>query len=264
MKQHYTLFVLAGSFAVITLMAGFGGGANSDYPVGAPPGYTNSPGDGQNCSHCMGGTATPVADWIATDVPVTGYLPGQTYNVVVTVTGTGDKGFELSPQDTEGFLRGTLIAGPESKLVGDEKYVTHKLAVSDNPMSWSFQWTAPSPGIGSVTFYASCVVGKLNTRTTTLVVPQQSLGLDEGKITGLKIYPNPVAETMHVSFYSSGSGEVELTVFSLTGQFISTLYQGSCALGEQTLNLPVDLTSGTYLLQIHQKGTRQLKKVVIL
>ena len=106
MKNQYKIFIPVVAVAFVFLMASFGGGDGSKYPIGAPPGYTNSPGDGKNCTHCMGGTAVPVADWITSDIPLSGYVPGITYNIMVTATGTGYKGFELSPQSQDGYLLG--------------------------------------------------------------------------------------------------------------------------------------------------------------
>lgn len=263
MKKLCTLLIPVLAVVFVILMAGFGGGENTDYPVGAPPGYTNSPGDGQNCSHCMGGTAVPVADWIATDIPGTGYLPGMTYNIVVTVTGEGDKGFELSPQNIDGDLIGTLIAGPENKLVGAGKYVTHSLAALENPMSWSFQWTAPATGVGTVTFYACAAVGKLNTKILMLTVPQGSLGVSEEKTFPVFIYPNPVVDNLYVSCSPGTSARVEINLLSVSGGMLSTLYQGTWSAIEQPMAFPVDLNAGIYLLKIQTDGKQVVRKIVV-
>jgi len=58
MKKHVYFFILAGMLLFVVLLAGFGEDLGNS--TGAPPGNTNSPGDGQNCTHCMGGTATAV------------------------------------------------------------------------------------------------------------------------------------------------------------------------------------------------------------
>ena len=103
MKNVASILFSAGAMALVIVMAGFGGGELKN-STGAPPQNTNSPGDGQNCSHCMGGTATAVTGWITSDVPASGYIPGSTYTITVTVPGTGKKGFEVSPQDVTGNL----------------------------------------------------------------------------------------------------------------------------------------------------------------
>jgi hypothetical protein len=141
------------------------------YPGGSPAGYTGSPGDSHHCVSCHGGSAVNVNGWITSNIPSGGYTAGTPYTITITVTGTGKKGFELSPQDASGLQLGVLSAGTGSHLVGGTKYVTQSSAGSTSGTSaWSFGWTAPATGTGTVTFYAACTVGKANTKLTTMVV----------------------------------------------------------------------------------------------
>ncbi|MBE0647821.1 MAG: T9SS type A sorting domain-containing protein [Bacteroidales bacterium] len=264
MKRFYKLLLPAIAVIFVLLMAGFGGGDNTDYPVGAPPGYTNSPFDGKNCTHCMGGSAVPLADMIASDIPASGYVKGTTYNIVVTATGAGNKGLELSPQDVSGNLLGTLITGPETKLVGDGKYITHKLASEDNTMSWSFQWQAPAVGVGPITFYASVVIGKLNTKTTTLIAPQSTLGMEDPERESLMMYPNPATDRLNVSFSTRNADPISLEVYSISGRKISELFHGLSVTGEQTMTFPIDFAAGIYLLSVQSEGKTQVQRFVVL
>ena len=80
---------------------------------GAPAGSTGSPGDGGiTCTNCHSGPAASVqTGWITSNVPVSGYVPGNTYTITATVTRPGHVkfGFEVSPQNISGVLQGTLI-----------------------------------------------------------------------------------------------------------------------------------------------------------
>ncbi len=95
------------------------------YPSGAPAGYTGSPGDGHHCVSCHGGSAATVTAWITSNIPAAGYTGGANYTITVTVSGTGKKGFEVSPQNASGTQLGVLAAGSGSHLIGGTKYVTH-------------------------------------------------------------------------------------------------------------------------------------------
>jgi len=164
-------------FAFLILMAGLWlfsaySGDNADYPGGAPAGYTGSPGDGKDCVQCHGGATTPVTGWITSDIPVEGYVPGNTYTVTVTLTGSGKKGIEVSPQNPSGNLLGTLVAGTGSKLTGSGKYITQTSSTSANPAVWSFGWIAPAAGTGDVTFYGAFTLNKSVTKTSTLTVQE--------------------------------------------------------------------------------------------
>ncbi|MFZ4521273.1 MAG: choice-of-anchor V domain-containing protein [Bacteroidales bacterium] len=160
-------------FGVTLLLSSFGGG-NSDYPSGAPSGYTGSPGDGQDCHDCHGGSATAVSGWITTNIPAGGYTAGSTYNITVSVSGSGSKGFQVSPQNAAGTQLGTMVAGSGSETTGSGKYVTHSSSSSSNPATWTFQWIAPASGTGSVTFYGAFCVTKSDTRLSTLTVTESA------------------------------------------------------------------------------------------
>ncbi len=146
------------------------------YPSGSPAGYTGSPGDGQHCVSCHGGSAATVSGWITSNIPPAGYTAGSAYTITVTVSGSGKKGFEVSPQSATGTQLGVLAAGTGNKLVGGTKYVTQSSSGStSSTVSWSFTWTAPVLGTGNVTFYGAFTVGKSNTKLSTLVVSENAV-----------------------------------------------------------------------------------------
>ena len=262
MKNHLSLLLTGGLILIVILFAGFGGNDLRN-GSGAPPGYTNSPGDGQNCSHCMGGTAVAVTGWITSDVPVTGYVPGNTYTITVTATGTGNKGFEVSPQDNAGNLIGSLTAGTGTKLVGSGKYVTHNQSGSSNPKTWTFQWTAPVSGAGDVTFYGSIAVGKPNTKTTTMTVSQSTVGIIENAQRSFTVFPVPAHEGITVSFYLPSPGNVTLDLLSQKGQIVLNLIEGSFPMGIINRNFTIDEPAGIYFLRLNIAGQDLVRKVII-
>jgi len=172
MKKTLLFLSIPLLLAGLMLFTSFGGDENSDYPSGSPAGYTGSPFDGQDCHNCHGGTTAFIDDWITSDIPPEGYTPGYSYTITVTVTGSGDKGFEVSPQNINGDLLGVLTAGPGNKLVGSGKYVTQTAKSSSDPKIWNFGWTAPPPGTGEVTFYGAFTLNKPVTKTSTLIVQE--------------------------------------------------------------------------------------------
>lgn len=145
------------------------------YPTGAPAAVTGSPGDGQNCTMCHGGSPATVTGWITTNIPADGYIAGTLYTITATVTGTGKKGFEVSPQNVAGTQLGVMAAGSGSELVGGTKYVTHSAAgATSGTKVWNFSWTAPAAGTGPVTFYGAFVVGYSNVKKSSLTVNEAS------------------------------------------------------------------------------------------
>jgi len=146
------------------------------YPSGSPAGYTGSPGDSHHCQSCHGGSTATVPGWITSNIPATGYVAGTVYTITATATGTGKKGFEVSPQNVTGTQLGVLAAGTGSKLVGGTKYVTQSSAgATTGTKIWNFTWTAPAAGTGTVTFYGAFTVGEPNTKLSTMVVNESTL-----------------------------------------------------------------------------------------
>ena len=165
-KIVLSLFLLFVVFSVFNLLAP---NAISN-PTGAPAGNTGSPSDATTCAEsCHGGSAVTQAGLITSNIPTAGYTPGSTYTITASITGSGNKGFQVSPQNTAGTLLGSLIAGTGSQIVGI-KYITHSSAKSSTAATWTFQWIAPAAGTGSVTFYGAFAITQSTTKKSTLVV----------------------------------------------------------------------------------------------
>ncbi len=231
------LLLLISAIMIVVAMSAY----ESFYPTGAPAGYTGSPGDGHNCTSCHGGTASTSPGWITSDIPGSGYVPGETYQITATnsLTGDGKKyGFEVSPQNASGTLLGTLAAGTGSQLVGGGKYVTHSLATLTTN-SWTFSWTAPAAGTGSVTFYGAFARGNpgLVTLSTLTVSEALSAPAPAGPISGPAVAC--VASTQN---YSVGTiaGATNYVWSVPTGATIAS-GQGTTAI---TVNFGVNAVSG--------------------
>lgn len=144
-------------------------------PDGAPAGRTGSPGDGGNtcsASSCHSGTPTAATGIISSNVPQTGYIPGTTYTITINTSGSGKKGFQVSPQKVDGTLLGSLIAGSGNKVIGGGKYVTHTAAISSTNAQWTFSWKAPIAGTGDVTFYGAFAITDKATKLSTLTISE--------------------------------------------------------------------------------------------
>lgn len=264
MKKYFTFLVPA--IGAVIILSSYSGNL-SMYPQGAPSGYTGSPLDGKNCTQCHGGNAANVIGWITSDVPVEGYIPGQTYNITVTVSGSGAKGFEVSPQNPSGSFLGTLHAGTGSKLTsGNANYITHSSSSNANPKVWTFTWTAPAAGSGAVTMYGAFALNKSATKLSILVIPENTTtGIPENQSqVKLNVYPNPVGETLflNIKLENQQQGSVSLVSASGSGQY--ELFNGSIAAGEQKLCFNVsNIPSGIYLLEFSSKEGQSGTKVII-
>lgn len=260
MKKRFNLIIPAMAMAFVVFMASFSG-SDHDSSGGSPGGYTNSPADGKNCSHCMGGTATPVDGWLSSDVPGTGYVPGQTYTITVVATGSGRKGFQISPQDQAGNLIGLISPGTGNKIV-DTKYITHSAAVLTDA-TWLFQWQAPAAGAGAVTFYASRAIGKTNTQTSTLTIQQSTVGMPETQSLECNVFPNPARSDARVSIVLQRESQVAIDLLDMQGRLVKKIIHTTLGGGKHLVPVEGRFRPGLYLLRIEAGGVLRAIRLTI-
>lgn len=153
---------------------------------GSPGGKSGSPGDaGATCVQCHSGTVNATSGWITSNIPPSGYVPGETYQITATGThsGVGRFGFELTAENTSGGKVGTfaITDAPRTKLINQGNAVTHTFngtTVSGNSSSWSANWTAPGTDIGQIRFYAAFNAANGNGNTSGDVVYTSTLFVD--------------------------------------------------------------------------------------
>lgn len=254
-------------FATIVILLSAFSGNIAHYPNGAPAGYTGSPGDGQNCTACHNGNASTVQNWITSNVDPTGYLPGQTYNITVTVTGSGAKGFEVSPQDPAGNFYGTLILGTGTEFAGgNTDYITQSNSSNSNPKVWTFQWTAPDAGSGTVTMYGAFALNTSVTKLSTLVIPENiGTGVTEKPLAnGIKVYPIPANKELNVRFNLEKEADVRLSLVNAATGIKNLLWQQRMSIGDQTRKLDCSsIADGVYILLAEYDGVKHQAKVLI-
>ena len=248
---------------------------------GPPAGRTGSPSDGSNCTvGCHTGTPTTQAGIITSNIPVTGYVPGQTYTITATVVSnpTVKFGFQISPQDASGNLKGTLVVtnSTETQLVGSGKYIEHKLAGTPGTGSrtWTFDWIAPVIGSGDVTFYGAFNItnnsgtnaGDQIRLSSTTVSEDVSSSINENSNSiAISVFPNPVTEYMNVSYELKNNSKVNAKLFSVTGQEIIEFFNEEQNAGTQSkkIELNPSISSGTYFLSIDMNGVKSIKKIIV-
>jgi hypothetical protein len=232
-KGNLRLFVAAAAVVLFSsFMVLYPGGAPSPYY------YTGSPGDGHSCASCHG-SASSVTGWITSNIPAGGYVPGTAYQITASnsISGSGKYGFEVSPQTTSGTLLGTLTAGTNSKVVGSGKWVTQSTA-SNSVTSWTFTWTAPVAGTGSVTFYGSFARSTGSaTKLSTLTVSEQAGGT-------LPVAAGPISGPFAVCKNNTGSYSVG-TISGATSYVWSVPAGATITTGQGTTNISVNFGSSS-------------------
>jgi hypothetical protein len=120
-------------------------------------GSSGAPGEG-TCTSCHGGGAGGSVS-LTSNIPASGFVPGATYNMSVTVSQTGQPlfGIGLESLTAANLQAGTLSAGSGTQVqvkTGRQNLI-HTLGggASANSKTFSFNWTAPATAAGNVTFY---------------------------------------------------------------------------------------------------------------
>lgn len=201
------------------------------YPGGAPAGVTGSPGDEANCAQCHGGTANTASGWITSNIPSGGYIPGQTYQITATnsLTGSGQYGFEVSPQNSAGTKLGNLGAGTNSQVLGSGKYVTHANS-SSTVKAWTFPWTAPAAGTGNVVFYGAFARNFPGSTTLSTLSASEQLntGISEPTPLSSLISPNPSNGQFAVTIPEAmRNSDVTLQIVNASGKSVYSTKHGS-------------------------------------
>lgn len=231
------------------------------YPGGAPAAVTGSPGDGADCSQCHGGTATTTAGLITSNIPTSGYIAGQTYQITAmnNLSGSGEYGFEVSPQNATGTQLGTLVAGTGTELVsGGTKYITQSNSNSSTN-SWTFNWIAPTAGTGEVTFYGAMARDYTGPTTLSTLVVQEALntGLIDNQafanvLTG-------ISNGLITVVLKTNTTKAKISVFDLSGRRILS----TSVSGEGSYQLDQTFSTGVYIVMIESDNTVYKKKIVV-
>lgn len=246
------------------------------YESGPPAGVTGSPGDGNSCTACHGGSAVN-GNFITTDIPVTGYVPEATYNCTATIShATFNKfGFQISPQTATGVQKGALIVTDPTRtqLTGGSKYIMHKAvgtAGTANSNTWTFQWKAPAVGSGSLSLYGGFIKANANGSSSgdlTFVSKLQifedlSTGLTENKTSSNEwtMYPMPCVDELTIKLATIQTQKVRVMIRSLEGKVVM---ENAYLNNEGNIKLNVsELPTGAYIVTVFEENRTLSKKLV--
>ncbi len=235
-------------FIVITLFVASLISISAFYPSGSPGGYTNSPSDAKNCTLCHGGSATSVANFISTNIPAEGYTAEQTYDITVSYTGSGHKGFELTCEDTLNTKTGQFIISSGTKLVNNNNAITHDDDINSTTATWNFTWTAPAQGTGTVTFYSALVAQEEHTKLCSLQIYEKNTsGIEQLNTSFVNIFPNPAKDILNI--VTENIDNKELSIYNIKGQL--------CKSVNIQRNARIDISNlaeGLYYLKLNDKG----------
>jgi hypothetical protein len=182
MKQSLPKKLARGFFILALLVISLTSYTNSGGP---PAGNTGAPSE-TACGGCHGAATTSGTNWNAitlTGVTGNNYAAGQTYTITVSgnAAGTAKNGFQITALNSSNAAAGTFTAGTgnTASSSGGRNYITHN-STGNSQSSWSFQWTAPNPAVGNVTFYLAYNATNANSQTSGDIVYAKTFVMTSG------------------------------------------------------------------------------------
>jgi len=195
--------------------------------TGSPGGKTGSPIDIGNCMGCHTDAVLGQGATITTNIPSTGYEPGNTYTITVMLNlgvGSGDpKGFEVTCEanttNTKAGLFG--ISDPtNTQLINNGTAVTHTTA-GNSLNTWNLNWVAPIAGTGDVTFYGAFIEADYPIGNQGDLFNEATLSINESTVNSTI---NPSEENSFTFNSVNNTIELldntELSVYNLEGRLI--------------------------------------------
>ena len=244
---------------------------------GVPPGYTGAPYDGYTCATlvCHTGPAKNVTGWISTDVPVTGYQPGDTYNITLTATrpATSKFGFLMTTQGVDGITGSFIVTDPvETQYSQGPGYITHRIdgTSGNDQKSWQAKWIAPADTFYTeITLYAAIVGG--------VFLIDEEVFLTERKLTSayininealpddeLLVYPNPFSDHINIKLTGSLTETAEVSLFNMSGAILFKRTVNPGADKHLRVDIPGRPARGMVFLEIRSESSVLRRKLVCL
>lgn len=252
MKRITTTLKVAALAAVSTVFL-----ANSG---GSPGQRTGSAVDGAKTCATQGGchanASAPILkqDMITTDIPATGYVPGESYKITLNPTKAGASrwGFEMMVQNSSNEASGAFVSNTDGNIVsGNTDRITHKFAsgAGGDSKTWVLDWTAPTTADGDLQIFASVLAanGNGNTGGDQLIIDTLDISVNATASLSsvvsqeIVLYPNPVVSELHIKGFD-GSNAV-ISVFDMMGKEV-------IAMPFERVVSVRDLPSGNYTLKV--------------
>lgn len=198
------------------------------------------------------------------------YVPGQTYQIDVTVSHTGVSlfGFGFEALRTTGANGGTLAITNSTQthlktanILGNNRTnVVHQQngGATANSHTFSFNWTAPPTNQGNITFYtAGNAADNQNDSLhdyiykTSHVVTPSTVGIAEAANQNLfSVFPNPAKDYLTIHWLEQNLTSCQLVLYNLNGQAVlEDKRENINPFQPVTLHLPEHLSNGIYLLK---------------
>lgn len=249
------------------------------YSPTPPSGYTGSPLDNKTCTSCHSGAAVKKNDIISTDIPDSGYVAGKTYNITIKLATTSSKvGYSLTSETSAKTKAGKLSASLDPNQASRSTFSTSGfyafssgsgISPINQEAIWKIQWTAPTSGLDSSTFYVCINESNANSRddgdrinTSSLLVKKKATSGGSSSINTIKenfqIYPTQLKGGQEINIANEENKVLEITIYDFTGKEV---YQAKGHINK--IETSTFWNKGIYIMAIKSGSTLVSSKIVI-
>ena len=78
----------------------------------------------------------------------------------------------------------------------------------------------------------------------------------------VEVFPNPAADFINLNFQLEEKSTVQISVFDILGNKVSTLFAGDLSSGEYKKQFPLNIANGTYLIKLELGDNTFVERVV--
>ena len=210
---------------------------------------------------------------ITSDIPVSGYIPGQTYTITVKLDDSkmGLCGFELTSEthfDKVGVFQN--IDGEGTQTLNSGRSVTHTY-LSNTPTNgsktWKVNWVAPEQYTNQVNFYVACNAANGNESSTGDQIYLSSYIVQEGQITGIaedqdnmfSIYYFSPNKLIKLEGLNASKDQVTVRVLTINGTPVKI---ASCGRSNSSIDVS-GVPAGIYIVTAYANNQYFSQKIFI-
>ena len=81
-------------------------------------------------------------------------------------------------------------------------------------------------------------------------------------VSQIELFPNPASEFVNLNFKLEERSNVQISVFDILGNKVSTLFSGNLISGEYKKQFPLDISKGTYLIKMELEESTFVERIV--
>ena len=231
-----------------------------NYTTNPPTGKTGAPGE-STCTDCHSGSVLSAAGVV--DFTFSGtnssYVPGQTYNLSVSVMNGNKNGFQATILDASDQKAGTFVNGSNTNttLIGGKEYIRQSAA--SGITNFQFQWTAPATNAGNLTAYYSFNKSDANGTTSgdLIYIGNEAINATSTAAISsidanpfqIKTFWNPNTKQIHLDYNLNVTSKIVVNVQSLNGKLIQNTTIGLQNEGQYHQILETqNITPGVYII----------------